>query len=85
MTKALSITRPKQEYEELYELYRREKDARVKQWMAVILARWDGVPVIDIVRQQRVSRVSVRTGLRDSTRKGSTVYVTSLGLVAHGN
>ncbi len=81
MNKALSITRPKQEYEELCRLHRREKDARVKQRMAIILARWEGVPVKEVARQQRVSRATVRNlvkrfneegidGLRDKPRSG---------------
>ncbi|MEM3586046.1 MAG: hypothetical protein QXO71_01875 [Candidatus Jordarchaeaceae archaeon] len=47
--KALSITRPKQEYEKLRELYLREKDAKVKQRMAVILTHWDGVLMKEVV------------------------------------
>lgn len=81
MNKALPITRPRREYEELCTLHRREKDARVKQRITIILARWDGVPVKDIARQQRVSRATVRNlvkrfneegidGLHDKPRSG---------------
>lgn len=70
MTKALSITRPKHEYDKLCKLYRREKDARLKQRMAGILARWEGVPVKDIARQQRVSRVTVRNWVKRFNEEG---------------
>lgn len=70
MNRALSITRPAQEYDELYELYRREKDAKAKQRMAAILARWDGVPVKDVAHQQRVSRVTVTNWIKRFNKEG---------------
>lgn len=81
MTAAIEVSRPERELRELERLHRVEKDARVRQRMGGVLARWSGVAPGEVAATYRVSEKAVTkwvkrfnrdgvSGLRDKPRSG---------------
>lgn len=70
MPAPLPITRPREEYAELVALHRHEPNAKVKQRMAIILARWEGRPVREIATHQRFHRATVHRWVKQFNQEG---------------
>ncbi|MEM3526003.1 MAG: helix-turn-helix domain-containing protein [Candidatus Jordarchaeaceae archaeon] len=51
-------------------MYRRERDARVKQKMYIILAHRDEIPMKEVARQQRVSRATITNLVKKFNEEG---------------
>lgn len=70
MPNLLAIKRPQSEYEELKQKQRTEKNAKVKQRMIAILARWDGIKTSDICQQQRIHRATLHRWVQRFNKRG---------------
>jgi transposase len=70
MTRAIEVTRPERELRELERLHRVEKDARVRQRMGGILARWSGVAPGQVAATYRVTEKTVTWWVKRFNRDG---------------
>lgn len=66
----IEVSSSQEERRELGGLYRVEKDARVRQRMGVVLARWSGVSVVGVAGAYHVSRRTVTEWVKRFNREG---------------
>jgi transposase len=70
MTRAIEVSRPERELRELERLHRVEKDARVRQRMGGVLARWSGVSPYEVAATYRVTEKTVTSWVKRFNRDG---------------